>query len=55
MKRNINGFRLTKNGKPILKECGDILLDSYQGNSFKLNGEYYFYSRMYQGKNLYKK
>ena len=55
MKRNVNGFRLTKNGKPILHEEGDILLDTYQGNSIKINGEYYFYSIMYQGKNLYKK
>jgi len=55
MKRNICGFRLTKNGKPILREEGDMLLDTYQGNSVKINGEYYFYSRMYQGKNLYKR
>ena len=54
MNRNIKRFRLNKNGKPILKENGDISLDNYQGITYKHNGEYFYYSGQYQGKFIYK-
>lgn len=49
MNRNINGYRLTKNGKPILTEIGEVKFKEFQGQSFKSNGDYYFFLRQSQG------
>lgn len=49
MKRNINGFRLNKNGKPILIEEGERKHAEYQGASYKEDGEYYFFKRKSNG------
>lgn len=49
MKRNINNFRLNKNGKPITSEIGEVKHKLYQGASYKEDGEYYFYKRFFNG------
>ena len=49
MKRNVNGFRLNKNGKPIIIEVGDIMHKEFQGASYKQNGTYYFFKRHANG------
>jgi len=52
--KNKNGFRLNKNGKPILSEQGEIMHDNYKGSSYKENGVYYFFLRTKGGKFIYK-
>ncbi len=52
--KNINGFRLNKNGKPILNESGDVIHYEYQGASYKKDGVYYFFVRKQAGKFIYK-
>lgn len=54
MKRNIKGFRLNRNGKPIITEQGEVYHDDYKGASYKDNGMYYFFLRTQQGKFVYK-
>jgi len=54
MKRNINGFRLNKNGKVIVEEQGYKKHLSYQGATYKdENGKYYFYLRKQNGWFIY--
>jgi hypothetical protein len=51
--RNINGFRLNKNGKPILQEQGEKKFATYQGESFKEDSVYYFFVRKQNGMFIY--
>jgi hypothetical protein len=53
MSKNINGFRLNKNGKPILQEEGEKKHLTYQGASYKDNGTYYFFLRKQNGWFIY--
>ena len=55
MKRNINGFRLTKNGKPITIESNQRRHIDYQGASYKSGGDYYLFSRVVNGYHVYTK
>ena len=48
MKRNINGFNLTKNGKPITSNIGERKHLEYQGESYKEEGTYYYFNRKFQ-------
>lgn len=54
MKRNINGFKLNKNGKPITIEQGLIRYNEYKGVTYKLNGEYQFFIRESKGEYIYR-
>lgn len=45
MKTNINNYRLTRNGKPITTAIGEVKQSEYKGQSFKENGDYYFFLR----------
>ena len=54
MKRNIKGFRLNKNGKPILIEVNEYRLKDYKGSSYKMGGTYYYYVRESNGSYVYK-
>lgn len=54
MKRNIKGFRLNKNGKPIIIEVGEVRFKDFKGSSYKINGTYYFYFRESNGNYIYK-
>lgn len=49
----MNGFRLNKNGKPILIELNDIVSDTFRGQSYKENGEYFYFKRQVNNKFLY--
>lgn len=51
--KNINGFRLNKNGKPILRDSNEISFAEDRGASFKDNGQYYFFLRKLRGKFIY--
>lgn len=42
-KRTAIGYRLNKNGKPFLIKGNEIIKTVFEGNSFKYNGEYYFF------------
>lgn len=53
MRRNINGFRLNKNGKPILFEVGEVLVKEYRGSYYKEEGIYFFYRREFRGEFIY--
>ena len=54
-KRNVNGFRLNQNGKPITTSIGEVKFIEYQGASFKIEGDYYFYLRFFAGYYIYSK
>lgn len=45
MKRNINNYRLTRNGQPITTAIGEVKYSEYKGQSFKENGDYYYFLR----------
>jgi hypothetical protein len=49
----MNGFRLNKNGKAILLEVNDIVSDTFKGQSYKENGEYFFFKRQLKKKFIY--
>jgi hypothetical protein len=49
----MNGFRLNKNGKPILLELNDITSSNFKGHSYKENGEYFFFKRKLNSKFIY--
>ena len=54
MIKNINGFRLNKNGKPILNEEGYKKHLTYQGSTYKDEiGTYYFFIRKQNGWFIY--
>jgi hypothetical protein len=54
MKTTKNGYRLTKNGKPILEiEEDAIVKDKFEGNSIKVKGCYYYFNRNQNGKFIY--
>jgi len=55
MKKNINGYRLNKNGNPILNELGYKRFLSDMGASFKEDGDYYFFVRKQNGWFIYSK
>lgn len=53
-KKNINGFRLNKNGNPILNELGYKKHLTYQGSVYKDEiGTYYFFLRKQNGFFIY--
>ena len=54
MGRNVKGFRLNRNGKPIIIEQGEVRLKEYRGASYKNNGQYFFYVRESNGNYVYK-
>lgn len=44
MKTTTNGYKLNKNGKPILSlSPNEIFSTDYKGNLYKENGTYYYY------------
>lgn len=49
MKINMNGYKLTRNGKPITTAIGEIKFNEYKGQSFKENGDYYYFLRKARG------
>jgi len=53
MKANINGYKLTKNGKPITTGIGEVKQREYEGLSYKENGEYFYYLRKQEGFYIY--
>jgi len=54
MKRNIKGFRLNKNGKPIIVEVGTVRHKEFRGQTYKENGEYFYYVMQHDGSYIYK-
>lgn len=53
IKKNINGFRLNKNGKPLTTSIGEVKFKEYQGAMFRKDGNYYFYLRFFGGFHIY--
>jgi len=54
MTKNMNGFRLNRNGKPILNEQGYKKHLTYQGATYKDEmGTYYFFLREQNGWFIY--
>lgn len=55
MRRNIKGFRLNRNGKPIIIEQGEVRHKEFKGASYKdSSGTYHYYIREYSGEFVYK-
>jgi hypothetical protein len=53
MKKNVNGFRLNQNGKPILNEEGHQSYFTDHGAMYQDNGRWYFFLRKQNGKFIY--